>query len=256
MGDEQKKFRFLCIPGAMTNAKTFHVQLEPFMKAVQAVNPAADFYLTQGNIPVKPMEGFENYFGNPPLLRFLAFDGLENMDMMERLRDFPEERTAEATMRKLLPSGLGPVRKSLVNALEALYQTMEEHGPFDGVLGYSEGATVAATLLLDEQQRCKAAGTEPSLKCAVFFAGWPPLMVDRDTLVLGDTDEEVIDVPTLHIIGSNDPYLAGVMCLYNVCDSDSRMLFDHGQGHIIVRDEQTLVKLAVKVQKLIKKASD
>lgn len=229
------------------------IKVEPFMKAVTAAKPGSvGFHLTQGTIDATPPKGFENYFGPPPILRFLKFEGVENMDMMERLRDFPEERTAEHTLRKLLPEGIGPVKKSLINALEALYRTMDEFGPFDGVLGYSEGATIAATLLIDERKRCEAAGIEPSLKCAIFFAGWPPLMVDRDTLVLNDTDDEVIDVPTLHVIGSSDPYLAGVMALYNVCDSDSRMMFDHGQGHIIVREEKTLKELAVKVHQLIR----
>jgi len=222
------------------------------MNAVAAAKPGVSFYLTQGTVEVKPVKGFEDYSGPPPILRFLEFDGLENIDMMDRLRDFPEERTAEDTLRKLLPDGIGPVRRSLVTALAALYRTMEEHGPFDGVLGYSEGATIAATLLLDELERCRADGSEPSLKCAIFFAGWPPLMVNRDTLVLADTDSEVIDVPTLHVIGSKDPFLDGVMALYNICDSDSAMLFDHGQGHIIVRDELTLKELAVKVHRLIK----
>jgi len=228
------------------------IKVAPFMKAVAAAKPGVSFHLTQGTIETKPPKVFEAYFGPPPILKFIEFEGHENLDMMERLRDFPEERTAETTLRKLVPHGIGPVRKSLIKALDALYRTMDEFGPFDGVLGYSEGATIAATLLLDERQRCRAAGTEPSLKCAIFFAGWPPLMLDRDHLVLADTDHEVIDAPTLHVIGSNDPYLAGVMALFNVCDSDSRIMFDRGQGHIIVRDEKTLKELAVEVHELIR----
>ena len=62
-------------------------------------------------------------------------------------------------------------------------------------------------------------------------------------MVLSDTETEVIDIRTCHVVGADDPYLHGPMGLYNVCDQDTAILFDHGNGHTIPRDVQTLKEL-------------
>lgn len=133
--------------------------------------------------------------------------------------------------------------QSAKDALSYLYRIMEKEGPFDGIIGYSEGATVAATLILHEQRRFETEGIEPMFKCALFFAGWPPMSPDLDSMVLADESELMITIPTCHIIGSLDPYLAGSMALFNICDMDNAYLFDHGKGHTLPRDKGTVHEL-------------
>ena len=65
-----------------------------------------------------------------------------------------------------------------------------------------------------------------------------------------DTDYDSIDVPTLHCVGADDPYLAGAMALFNICDQDTAILFDHGKGHTIPRDKNTLRELGDAVRAL------
>jgi len=36
-------------------------------------------------------------------------------------------------------------------------------------------------------------------KCALFFAGWPPLNPDFDGMVLADESDLTITIPTCHI---------------------------------------------------------
>jgi len=105
----------------------------------------------------------------------------------------------------------------------------------DGIAAYSEGTVIASTLILD----------------AIFFNGWPPLRLGSCEILLADTCEEEIDVPTCHVVGADDPYLAGAMGLFNICDQDTAMLFDHGKGHTIPRDKQTLLELAEVVRGLV-----
>ena len=69
-------------------------------------------------------------------------------------------------------------------ALDHLYKVMETEGPFDGIIVYSEGATVAATLLLHDQKRAGILGIPSMFKCALSFAGWPPMTPDLDQIVL------------------------------------------------------------------------
>lgn len=67
--------------------------------------------------------------------------------------------------------------------------------------------------------------------------------------MLADEDEleNMIDVPTCHIVGCNDPYIQGAMALFGMCDEDTAMLFDHGKGHTVPRDARTLEELSVAV---------
>lgn len=111
-----------------------------------------------------------------------------------------------------MPKGqetVNSVMESAETCFKALLRTLDEQGPFDGILGYSEGATVAATVLLEEKKRFEEEGIPRTLKCAVFFAGWPPIRTGGGDPILVDTDGEVIDLPTVHVVGSQDPYLDG-----------------------------------------------
>lgn len=93
----------------------------------------------------------------------------------------------------------GRIDQSAAHALNYLYRIMEKEGPFDGIIGYSEGATVASTLVLHEQWRLETEGREPMFKCAVFFGGWPPLTPDLDGIVLADESDLMITIPTVHV---------------------------------------------------------
>ena len=177
-----------------------HIQA-PLLKEFLCDN-SATFYFTQGPCETVPPPGFEAYFGGKPYYRFMTYEGGEGgegVDILERIRDFPEGITAEDTLRELMVDGLGDARQSVRRALDYLYRIMEEEGPFEGIIGYSEGATVAATLLLDEQQRLEKEGRTPMLKCAIFFAGWPPLTPEADAMVLADESDLVLDVHTCHV---------------------------------------------------------
>lgn len=44
-------------------------------------------------------------------------------------------------------------------------------------------------------------------------------------------------------VGSLDPYLAGSVALYNICDVDTAYLFDHAKGHTLPRDKNTVKEL-------------
>lgn len=91
------------------------------------------------------------------------------------------------------------------NVMDYLYQTLEENPDIGGIIGYSEGASMAATFILDEQRRFEEEGRERRIKCAMFFTGWPPMSPERGVL-LADEVEDLVDVPTLHVVGANGMY--------------------------------------------------
>ncbi|KAJ9142374.1 Serine hydrolase FSH [Pleurostoma richardsiae] len=246
--------KFLCLPGAYGSSDKFQVQLAPIIRELTD-DGAATFHFINGPCRATPPEGFEDYFGKPPHYRFMEpdndIDKTQQDDVLVRIRDFPDCETPEDTMRELMKEGVATAHKSTENAMKYLIRIMEERGPFDGIIGYSEGAIVAATLLLHEQRRAKK-GIQPMLKYAIFFAGWPPVDPESHVMVLSDESEEMINIPTCHIIGSLDPYLHGSMALFNVCDPDTAYLFDHAKGHTLPRDKDTVKELGDVVRAAIK----
>ncbi|ORY63394.1 serine hydrolase FSH [Pseudomassariella vexata] len=248
--------KFLCLPGAYGSAKNFQVQLGPFVTAAEN-RGITQFKWTQGTNKATPPAGFEDYFGAGPLYRFIDFDGLESFDILEKIRDFPDGVGPEDTMRLLMGDKAPYVVENVQSALQDLLNTIDGDAEIAGVLGYSEGATTAASLILEERRRWQEEGRPRRIKSAIFFAGWPPLLIEEGQakVLLADECGEVIDVPTLHVVGCNDPYILGAMALYNMCDGDSAELFDHGKGHTVPRDSRTVRELIDAVGRLTAKCA-
>ncbi|KAK8054748.1 hypothetical protein PG994_009815 [Apiospora phragmitis] len=201
--------KFLCLPGAYGSADKFQIQLgmivhkfirPPLVKELMS-DDTASFRFIDAPCEAVPPKGFADFFGNPPYYRFIEPDDKDTAetDVLSRIRDFPECDTAEDTMRELMREGIGSSVLSTDRAIQFLFDIMEREGPFEGIIGYSEGATVAGTLLLHEQRRREKAGRKPQIKCAVFFAGWPPLDPVVYKMVLSDESDLMIDIHTCHI---------------------------------------------------------
>lgn len=234
---------------------------------------SASFHFIQGPYEVSPPTGYEDFFGGPPYHRFIVPSDVsdDTTDVIERIRDFPQLETPEMTMRELMTYGVAKTDDSARRTLEYLYDITDKEGPFDGIMGYSEGATIAGTLLLHEQMREEHEGRSPMFKCALFFGGWPPMTPTLDGLVLSDESDLMIDVPTTHIsestsylrdaqvltiiVGSLDPYLHGNIALYNVCNPDTAFIFDHAKGHTLPRDRGMVKELGDTVRRMIEEVN-
>ncbi|KAF2642181.1 hypothetical protein P280DRAFT_468618 [Massarina eburnea CBS 473.64] len=244
--------KFLCLPGAYGSIEKFKVQLAPLTKELES-DGTASFHFIQGPYEVDPPNGYEDFFGGAPYYRFIVPSETdeEATDVLERIRDFPQLETPEMTMRELMTYGVARTDESAAKTLKYLYHVMETEGPFDGIVGYSEGATIAGTLLLHEQVLAETHGRQPMIKCALFFGGWPPMKPTLDGIVLADESDLMIDIPTCHIIGSLDPYLHGNIALYNICDLDTAFIFDHAKGHTLPRDKHMVKELGDTVRRMI-----
>ncbi|KAF2088079.1 hypothetical protein K490DRAFT_39979 [Saccharata proteae CBS 121410] len=251
--------KFLCLPGSYGSAQNFKVQLGPFADGISS-SCKASFKWTQGNHRAEPPEGFEDYFGPGPLYRFVDFDGIEGFDsIQEKIRDFPDGHGAEDTLRTLIGDGTEAIaaNNNVREAIDDIFRQIDEDPEIEGVLGYSEGATIAATLVLEERRRLEEQEVPRRIKCAIFVAGWPPLSITSDGVrtLLADECEDVVDIPTCHIVGCNDPYIVGSTALYNMCDEDTAELVDHGRGHVVPRDPRTIGELGEAISRLIGRAS-
>lgn len=148
--------------------------------------------------------GFESYFGPGPHFRFLRDRGEAEASAVEGIRVFPEADTPEDALRALMPAGEAKIGFAGAReaALEQLYEALDADPEICGVVGYSEGASAAATLIYDEQERMRSEGYVPRIKAAIFFMGWPAL-TSESVPALSDEIEDLLEVHSLHIIGAN-----------------------------------------------------
>lgn len=206
------------------------------------------FHFTQGTTPTEIPKGFDNFFGPPPNFTFLETTNQANL--MRHLRHFPHRDTPEETLRYAVEKGGIPVYHNIQVVLKQLSQVVEQED-VDGIIGYSEGGRLAASLLLEEERRLKETGRQPRIKFAVFFGGWQPVHPISQKDIFADESEERITIPTCHVIGTYDPYLQGSLCLYNFCDPEKAELFDHGAGHVVPRERRVVQELAETIQEML-----
>ncbi|KAK7178804.1 citrate synthase [Paraphaeosphaeria sporulosa] len=175
------------------------------------------------------------------------------------------------------------------DAFELIRETIEEDGPFDGILGFSHGATLAYQFLADHARR-HPHDYDGLFRCAIFICGMPPfrLIEDesssedeaameenivplRDEAILVPTepskvaegkaaaifegDAEGISLPSLHIVGRKDVLYKWSLRLYNLCPEDNATLVIHEKGHEVPRDRKSVAALVDAVRKLGQKAA-
>ena len=203
----------------------------------------ASFHFIHGTVPSPPPAGFEEVVGSPPHLRFLdvALLDMTEDEIRQVISDTPRYFTPEQKFQHLRQSirARGEGTDAIRQVLDRIYRIWDEEGPFDGILGHSEGATVGATFLIDYQQKVAKNERQPELRCAVFISGGPPYTADGKDLFLADESGPIITIPTCHIFGWSDTVIDGSVALYHLCDEDLATIVDHGKGHVVPHDEKS-----------------
>ena len=122
--------------------------------------------------------------------------------------------------------------------------------PYDGVIGFCEGACVGAAAIL------RHAETHQSIafKCAIFFCGFPVFKSEDVPMGPEDKSTQVITIPTGHIVGSSDPCRPASVALYNMCKEDCALLYEHKKGHTIPWDKEDVGAMAKVVRQTVSQA--
>ncbi|KAJ4417910.1 hypothetical protein N0V85_001651 [Neurospora sp. IMI 360204] len=232
----------------------FEVQFGPLAEEFKR-RGLGSFTYSQGTHEVAPPTGWEDYFGKPPLYRFLDVSNGDAFETLRRLRHVPRGLNPEDTMRQLQGATKEEDwhKEAWREALDGVFQTIDDDPEIDAILGYSEGAMVAASAIVEEQERCmREKGRERRIKFAIFIAGAPPLKFEGNkiTAQLADEVGAVIGIPTLHIFGCDDAFLSSAVALFNVCDPVTSVMYDHGLGHIVPRDAENVSLLGTVLSNL------
>ncbi|KAJ9297328.1 hypothetical protein DTO271G3_4621 [Paecilomyces variotii] len=244
--------RFLCLHGAIGSITNISIQLAPLEKELEP-DQTASFHYINGAVVVSPPPGFDEYFGIGPHYRWIDDGGTAEDSMIARIRQLPAGDSPEDVMRNLTGGREDGTWRNRQQVMDSLYGELEKDPSIEGIIGYSEGSTVAASFILDEQRRLEEEGRPRRIKCAMFFTGWPPISKEGKILLADDSDC-FLNIPTLHVIGANDPYRDGALALYNVCDPDAAVIFDTGKGHTIPRAGKVITELGNAVRNLIEVA--
>ncbi|KAF7629464.1 hypothetical protein AFLA_013178 [Aspergillus flavus NRRL3357] len=149
------------------------------------------------------------------------------------------------------------------DSLEWVWTMMEERragqgGEWVGVMGFSEGTRIASGLLLDQQSREKL-GLRPAvpsiqLRFGVLCMGGGPPMAAHFDYGTTTNDQRVIRIPTLHMHGLRDKFLALGRDQYNTYFDPSRaFLFEVDYHHAMPWLEKESLALAQRIQSLHKK---
>jgi hypothetical protein len=133
-------------------AQNFEVQLKPFAQHMED-RGLATFAYTEGEHEVSPPAGWEHYFGAGPLYRFLDSKDGDAFEALRRVKQLPRGLSSEATLRlfqdkeKRVPAEFQAMFRA---AMDRIHKTIEEDPEIDAILGYSEGALMAASLLYEQ----------------------------------------------------------------------------------------------------------
>ena len=211
-----------------------------------------------GSVELAESADLEGYYGSAPHLRFFesSWPGAIDEQLYDAVRGAPSGMTPEEKMHYLerrLPRGEAHI---LQDVLLAIHRKSDEEGPFDCILGYSEGAIVAATFVVDSLKKCAAGHDIVPPKCAVFMNGAPPLSTDGKGWLLADKCGQLITIPTCHILAYNDAMAFASVATYHLCNEEVASMVDHGRGHSIPRDNKSVKRIVRAIRALVEPTMD
>ncbi|KAJ5272906.1 EF-hand calcium-binding domain protein [Penicillium angulare] len=224
--------RFLCLHGKGTNSDIFEAQLASLRSRISR-DHTFDFVDAEADCP--PAPGVDQFYPGPYIGWFPTYEPASVKEIQDTIKEI-----------------------------------IDEDGPYDGVIGFSEGAALAASLLLCDEHFQQ----DPMFKVGIFFnsvmvfspsddigvnirqklknqkaefSGYlhgmnsdpsdPDSIPDIYAFTTGVPTR--ISVPTLHVIGSADVFSEDSRELARLCPDKSQVLF-HDGGHEFPRTESSL----------------
>ncbi|KAJ2495764.1 Ovarian cancer-associated protein 2 [Coemansia sp. RSA 2049] len=248
----QAMHRVLCLHGYTQNAKKFRDRTGPFRR-----NMKRRMELVYMTAPLEATEEFERSGGS------------DNKDGGPSTAGEEGPSAAWWNPRATPSETWVDIRRSA----EAVMRTMRELGPFDGIVGFSQGAGMAAVVLAlmrraaeDNNEAADVDGGDgalvrgaralPPLRFAFLFAGFYPDVPQFDALLTapavaaaaaagGSADREQsncssarrlrIAVPSLHVVGIRDAVVAPERGreLAARAFADTAVVAEHDGGHFV-----------------------
>lgn len=180
--------------------------------------------------------GSTEFVGPPPHYSFYTDYSIEDLESTGFFQDSDQiGDTPEETVRNHFQwESVAISEDDYMRTIDWLNKLLDSEGPFDAILGFSMGASVGANLLEDNIKKSREKGVPSMFKLGIFLCGSPPYDPKKSRPLLADTAGKIFELPTIHVIGSADPFIDFALALYNLCDPDTADIFDHGRGHQLI----------------------
>lgn len=143
--------------------------------------------------------------------------------------------------------------ESFEKAMADLERYIATDGPFDGIMAFSQGASLAAAILADKNQLQRL-----RLRCGIFLCGRLPFTdagYRYPHTTISPQDMELrIGIPTAHIWGAEDKQEPGQgLALSELCRPEWRHTYIHGGGHEVpgARDKDDLAESANVIRRML-----
>ncbi|WOH02693.1 hypothetical protein DCAR_0522082 [Daucus carota subsp. sativus] len=213
---EQKKPKFLCLHGFRTSGHILKTQLNRWPEFVL---DKLDLVFADGPLPASGGNGVEGIF-DPPYYEWYQ----------------PNEDCSEYT--------------NFGGCLEYIEECMIKHGPFDGLLGFSQGAFLSAALP-GLQAKGLALTEVPKIKFLIIIGGAKLKNEDISEKAYSDT----ITCPSLHMLGDADALKPDSITLLD--SFVDPVVIHHPKGHTIPRlDEKSLELMLGFLEKIQKELTN
>ncbi|KAL3755069.1 hypothetical protein ACJRO7_002181 [Eucalyptus globulus] len=201
--EKEKKMKILCLHGFRTSGSFLKKQISKWDPSIFA---HFDMDFPDGLFPAGGKSDIEGIFP-PPYFEWFQFE-----------KDFTEYTNLEECVKYLC-------------------EYIMSKGPFDGLLGFSQGATLSA-LLLGYQAQGKVLKDHPPLKFFISISGSKFRTPDICDVAYKDP----IKAKSVHFIGDKDWLKLPSQDLATAFDNP--LIIRHPQGHTVPRlDETTVVQM-------------
>ncbi|KAE8441695.1 hypothetical protein EG329_004568 [Mollisiaceae sp. DMI_Dod_QoI] len=173
--------------------------------------------------------------------------------------DSPVECKAAAELEGVYP---GPYycffekhsEEEMQKAIDFVREIVEEDGPYACVIGFSQGASVAAAYIAQQQQ--SGSFEDEPFKVAVFLCAAliPPQIATDDELVNTIGSLGPIDISTVHVIGRKDPCAPQSLELVKSCTQNTAQVLLNDGSHDIPRDAIMTKNIAASIERALRQA--
>ncbi|KAJ5584768.1 uncharacterized protein N7459_004568 [Penicillium hispanicum] len=210
--------RFLCLHGGSTNAEIFEIQTGGLRQQLEPKGHRFTFMNGKFDAKVEA-----------------ELDGVVDGPFYNHYPREPE-----------LP------RAHLAEAFEHTLQFIAAQGPFDAVMGFSQGAALAAALIAHHAKT--QPGTAPLFRAAVFLCGAAPFEGSGVEQIAPQPDVFPITIPTAHVVGKLDSLFPDGMKLFGLCEPAQAAFYDHGSKHMVPFDMKNTEEMVRVIEETVAKA--
>ncbi|KAF7150327.1 hypothetical protein RHSIM_Rhsim02G0034300 [Rhododendron simsii] len=223
-----KKPKLLCLHGYRTSSEILQKQLQKWPESLLG---RLDLDFIDAPFPALGKSDVEDIF-DPPYYEWFQYN-----------EDYTEYYNFEET-------------------IAYIEDYMIKHGPFDGILGFSQGGIIAASIP-GMQSNGVALTTVPKIKYLIIisggkFGGSTPssngyLGHIGSPVLCADSFSSPVKCPSLHIIGEKDTFmgLPGTELVESFVDP---VVIKHRHGHTVIRpnptDRETILSFIEKMEKM------